>query len=292
MTGSIVCMYEPALTKQFYHGRTEAIRGATQQAKYLCETWWKKDSTSKEKLDALRAATVEHSRLTKEASIGLGFERHLFALKCIAERQCAMTGARKPRFFKSEAWKKLNHTVISTSNCGNPALRLFGFGPVVPDGFGIGYVIKADGLSYTVSSKHRQNRRYVRSLLKCLKEMEALLEPISAIEVEQRSTLLQVETMLHRKSQESSCTSYSDIWGENTPFKPKAGLTSSSSRPLTRSQSSVSGQYFATISERSSSLDFIRCGASRGGIVSVDILDFTDSPPSQMNASTKESIPE
>lgn len=28
------------------------------------------------------------------------------------------------------------------SNCGNPSLRLFGFGPVVRDGFGIGYIIK------------------------------------------------------------------------------------------------------------------------------------------------------
>ena len=28
--------------------------------------------------------------------------------------------------------------VISTSNCGNPALRLFGFGPVDRDGFGVG----------------------------------------------------------------------------------------------------------------------------------------------------------
>jgi hypothetical protein len=31
---------------------------------------------------------------------------------------------------------------LSTSICGNPALHLFGFGLVVADGFGIGYIIK------------------------------------------------------------------------------------------------------------------------------------------------------
>jgi hypothetical protein len=36
---------------------------------------------------------------------------------------------------------------MSTSNCGNPALRLFGFGPVAADGYGIGYIIKDDGIS-------------------------------------------------------------------------------------------------------------------------------------------------
>lgn len=41
-----------------------------------------------------------------------------------------------------QAWKKLSLNVISTSNCGNPSLRLFGFGPVCPQGFGIGYIIK------------------------------------------------------------------------------------------------------------------------------------------------------
>ena len=33
---------------------------------------------------------------------------------------------------------------------GNPALRLFGFGPVVSDGFGIGYIIKEEGLQVDI----------------------------------------------------------------------------------------------------------------------------------------------
>ena len=52
-----------------------------------------------------------------------------------------------PAIFTDHGWSILNASIMSTSNCGNPALRLFGFGPVAADGYGIGYIIKDDGVS-------------------------------------------------------------------------------------------------------------------------------------------------
>lgn len=52
-----------------------------------------------------------------------------------------------PALFHDQGYATLGHSTLSTSNCGNPALRLFGFGAVVPDGFGIGYIIKVRTLS-------------------------------------------------------------------------------------------------------------------------------------------------
>lgn len=52
-----------------------------------------------------------------------------------------------PAIFTDPGWQLLNTSILSTSNCGNPALRLFGFGPVAADGYGIGYIIKEDGIS-------------------------------------------------------------------------------------------------------------------------------------------------
>lgn len=52
-----------------------------------------------------------------------------------------------PEIFLDPGWQVLNTSILSTSNCGNPALRLFGFGPVAADGYGIGYIIKDDGIS-------------------------------------------------------------------------------------------------------------------------------------------------
>ena len=55
-----------------------------------------------------------------------------------------------PSIFTDHGWAILNTSIMSTSNCGNPALRLFGFGPVAADGYGIGYIIKDDGISVYV----------------------------------------------------------------------------------------------------------------------------------------------
>jgi len=209
--GKVVCTYEPVLTKAFYHGRTEAMRSATVQVKQLCEVWSDKKSSPADKLQALRVAALEHSRLVKEAARGYGVDRHLFALKCIAERN----GIRTPEFFESQAWKTLNHTILSTSNCGNPSLRLFGFGPVVPDGFGIGYVIKDYGLSFSVSTKHRQTERYVRSLNSILKELKHILTPTTNFQVEQRHSLT-----VFKHTDDVPTAAYDDVFGENTADFP------------------------------------------------------------------------
>ncbi|GKY99897.1 hypothetical protein MPSEU_000943300 [Mayamaea pseudoterrestris] len=216
--GKLVCTYEPVLTKMFYHGRTEAMRSATPQVRELCEIWCRKSSTTREKLQALRVATIEHARLVKDCAIGMGVDRHLFALKCIAERKdMAM-----PAFFQSQAWSMLNHTILSTSNCGNPALRLFGFGPVVPDGFGIGYIIKDHGVSYSVSSKHRQTLRYVHCLEATLKAMQELLTPMSNVRVEPRTSLRHIGEYMQQQPPSPAQTSYDDVYGETSSYIPRS----------------------------------------------------------------------
>jgi carnitine O-acetyltransferase len=245
--GKVVCAYEPVLTKGFYHGRTEAMRPATLEAKQLCEIWCKPSATPSQKEYALRHATQVHSQYVKECARGKGVDRHLFALKCIAEKN----GLPVPAFFQQEPWKMLNHTILSTSNCGNPSLRLFGFGPVVPDGLGIGYIIKDHGIQYSVSSKHRQTKRYVHTLDCILKEMGQLFKPSSNMQVPPSSsggsttsssragTVSSSAAAARRASDEETSRSgrrvkamipvdhmehdsYGDVWGELTPTVPPA----------------------------------------------------------------------
>jgi len=170
--GKIVSAYEPVMTKRYLHGRTEAMRSATPAAAAFCETWCSRFAAPGDKVRALRDALGEHSRLVGEAARGLGVDRHLYALQCTADRR----GRARPKFFESEPWRVLNHTVLSTSNCGNPSLRHFGFGAVVPDGFGVGYIIKDNSLHYSVSSKNRQTRRFVNVLACYLDEVHDMLE--------------------------------------------------------------------------------------------------------------------
>lgn len=211
--GEVVCTYEPVLTKAYFHGRTEAMRSAIPEVKELCELWCSSASSASspdEKIEALRCAIKAHSALVKESAAGKGVDRHLFSLKCMAEK----LNMPVPAFFESEAWELLNHTVLSTSNCGNPSLKLFGFGPVVPDGFGIGYIIKDSGLSFSVSSKHRQTQRYVYNLSSVLEEIQHLLEPISSVTVkQQQNPVAQEKPTQELVVKDIDDNDYGDLWG-------------------------------------------------------------------------------
>ncbi|KAL0083511.1 acyltransferase ChoActase/COT/CPT [Phycomyces blakesleeanus] len=171
--GKSECTYEPAMTKTFLHGRTEAIRSVTNASVNFVETYYSK-AADHDKLESLRKALKSHTNLTRQCAQGLGQDRHLFALECLWNRMNKDT--KKPLIFTDSGWKVLGHTMISTSNCGNPALRLFGFGPTVSDGFGIGYIIKEDGISFAASSKHRQTERLLKTLEKYLLDIQIMLQ--------------------------------------------------------------------------------------------------------------------
>jgi len=228
--GRVESTYEPAMTKMFLHGRTEAIRTVSDTSvefvRKFCE-----DVPAITKVDALRKACERHVAITKECAKGLGQDRHLYALFCIWQRQLdeetaggakgdigspngsgsfdgyssngdmddivgspsgrstysdegSIAGssgykqaspAHTPAIFQDAAWDKLNTTILSTSNCGNPSLRLFGFGPTSADGFGLGYIIKDDSISICCSSKHRQTKRFIDTLQNYFIEIRHLL---------------------------------------------------------------------------------------------------------------------
>ncbi|KAL5514087.1 hypothetical protein ACEPAG_2848 [Sanghuangporus baumii] len=188
--GRTECTYEPAMTKTFFHGRTEAIRTVQKESVEFTKTFFS-DATPSQKISALRKACERHVQLTKECSKGLGQDRHLYALYCLFQRELAdgkldvlpddpipsPTWPQRslPEIFTDPGWSLLSTSIISTSNCGNPALRLFGFGPVAADGYGIGYIIKDDGVSVCASSKHLQTRRFLDTLESYLREVQRLL---------------------------------------------------------------------------------------------------------------------
>ncbi|TNY21438.1 Choline/Carnitine o-acyltransferase-domain-containing protein [Rhodotorula diobovata] len=210
--GRIECVYEPAMTKSFLHGRTEAVRSVTPESVAFVKTFCS-EASPREKIDALRKACKVHTELTKACSKGLGQDRILYAMYCLAQQArerrkraiangeasgggggdssssdpdtdsedsevSAAIAARIPDLFKDPGYAQLGHSTLSTSNCGNVSLRLFGFGPVVGDGLGIGYIIKDDSISVVASSKHRQTQRYLDALQAYFVEVHRLLKQL------------------------------------------------------------------------------------------------------------------
>jgi carnitine O-acetyltransferase len=225
--GRIECVYEPAMTKAYYHGRTEAIRPVTDESVEFVRTFWG-EKPANNKVEALRKACEKHVQITKSCAKAQGHDRHLYALYCIWQRsldedyenstdidsvdRSASPGANSdnpslvnspsrrsvvsddgslstsgqghqvqhnmPSLFADSGWDKLNTTILSTSNCGNPSLRQFGFGPTSGEGFGIGYIVKDGSISICASSKHRQTARFIESLEAYFLEIRKLLRQI------------------------------------------------------------------------------------------------------------------
>ncbi|KAG8892297.1 hypothetical protein FRC01_014244 [Tulasnella sp. 417] len=80
-----------------------------------------------------------------------------------------------PAIFTDPGYGTLGTSILSTSNCGNPALRLFGFAPVAADGFGIGYIIKDDAISIAATSKHLQTKRLLATIQAYLLDAQRMI---------------------------------------------------------------------------------------------------------------------
>lgn len=103
---------------------------------------------------------------------GQGFDRHLFALRKLAEKS-----GKNPDIFQDPAYAMINHNILSTSTLSSPVVIAGGFGPVVDDGFGIGYMIQEKRLGVVVTSyrNHRSAKEYVNSLEASFKDIHKVL---------------------------------------------------------------------------------------------------------------------
>jgi len=120
------------------------------------------------------------------AKEGFGIDRHLYALYNLAKQQLQqISGYKLPEIFTDPAYSILRHDFLSTSNCGGYALSLFGFGAVVQDGFGIGYIIKDSCMHFNVTSfDSTKTSKFMYLLEQSLLEMGQLLAnkiPVRAI---------------------------------------------------------------------------------------------------------------
>ncbi|KAK6433188.1 carnitine O-acetyltransferase yat1 [Oleoguttula sp. CCFEE 5521] len=230
--GRMESTYEPAATKIYYHGRTEAIRPVTHESTDFVRCFWGGNPPAK-KVELLKKACEKHTAITKECAKAQGHDRHLYALSCLwqrqvdadnengsdgvstngyssptSEREVTTTDSPKrssmlssdessnsrspaprqqqqhqqqhalPAIFADAGWDRINNTILSTSNCGNPSLRHFGFGPTSGEGFGIGYIIKDGSVSICAASKHRQTKRFVDGIESYFLEIRKLIRMV------------------------------------------------------------------------------------------------------------------
>jgi carnitine O-palmitoyltransferase 2 len=151
---STVSTYESASTAAFKRGRTECIRSATKQSQDFTLIFDKPGASDEDKVKALLAATNKHAEVSKDAKMGQGVDRHLFALRKISEHK------KQPQdIFTDESYKTFGSNMISTSSLYSDALIGGGFGPVSP-GYGVGYASADDMMIFNISSWNVDGPRY------------------------------------------------------------------------------------------------------------------------------------
>jgi len=70
----------------------------------------------------------------------------------------------------------MRYDSMSTSNCGGYSLSSFGFGPVVPDGYGLGYIIKDKCMHFHITSFIKGNaKKYSTALEQSFEEIANLV---------------------------------------------------------------------------------------------------------------------
>jgi carnitine O-palmitoyltransferase 2 len=166
-----VSVYESASTSSFLRGRTETIRSCTPASTAFVAAMLQPGSSAEEQNRLLRAACAVHGDVTFAALTGKGIDRHLFALKQLA----ALQPEPLPPFFTNPAYLRMVHNTLSTSTLSSPALDGGGFGPVVADGYGIGYGIQDHGSGFSVTSYMDSLPAFGSALQDAVEDLQNLL---------------------------------------------------------------------------------------------------------------------
>jgi carnitine O-acetyltransferase len=144
--GFVGATYESIATRQFDHGRTEAMRVVTPEILQFVAAMQDAAASSADKIATLRAAADLHVRRAKACAEGQAPEQHLWELMLIQKRQGdALDVTEELTLFSSPGWLKMRHDYLSTSSLMSDVVTYFGFGSTSKDCIGVGYAVRSDG---------------------------------------------------------------------------------------------------------------------------------------------------
>ncbi|KAI9012971.1 acyltransferase ChoActase/COT/CPT [Gaertneriomyces semiglobifer] len=174
-------VYESASTRLFKHGRTETGRSLTKETWEFACAFDNDNILYDDKRSIFRKALAAQSAYMKDATFGKGIDRHMLGLRCMIKPE----EQGKAEIFNDAAFTKSMTFRLSSSNMSPGTWFYGGFGPVVPNGYGINYAIGKDSLKFSISSKlsckETDSFRYRDTLERTLKDMMILFPKRSEV---------------------------------------------------------------------------------------------------------------
>ncbi|CAG8487063.1 10864_t:CDS:2 [Paraglomus brasilianum] len=171
MYGTVRATYESAQTRKFQHGRTEVCRTTSVDSARWVKAMENPDVPIEEKAALGRKAIAAHVKYMSEAVEGFGCDRLLFGLRMLLKPD-----EPKPSIFTDPTYAKSTHWNLSTSQLSSEHFIGYGWGEVVPDGYGIAYMINNNWMNFNIVSKHLKNDHMWHYLRESAKEMREVFE--------------------------------------------------------------------------------------------------------------------
>ncbi|RDD45432.1 Carnitine O-acetyltransferase [Trichoplax sp. H2] len=162
---------------QVAYYKTEVIRSTSVESVEFINAFLSDSVSNDQKKALFRKAVEVHKKYALQASMGQGWDRHLFGMKIWALEN----GMETPAIFSDPTYNTLSQFKLSTSQVTLPTdTSVACFAPVVEDGYGISYNISSNFFIVSVTSFNSCSKtsatEFYNALIQTLNGIKLLLE--------------------------------------------------------------------------------------------------------------------
>ncbi|MEV6193999.1 choline/carnitine O-acyltransferase [Streptomyces sp. NPDC051920] len=177
--GRLGATYESIATRQYRHGRTEAMRVVTPEMLAFVAAMEDPAADTETRRAAFRAATEAHVARAKACQAGQVPEQHLWELELIQRRRGAELGVtEQPALYRTPGWSTMRDDYLSTSSAPSVNIQYFGFGSTSSQCIGVAYVLLPGRFNLYLSTPlavAEQMRTFADRLREAMDELRELL---------------------------------------------------------------------------------------------------------------------
>ncbi|WBW96461.1 choline/carnitine O-acyltransferase [Oceanirhabdus sp. W0125-5] len=160
--------------RRYFRGRTEVNRPVSKESVHFVKEFLKKEKSSEELCELMKAALDEHHRRVKLCQSGNGVNRYLYVLESVFNDYGKEMGIHeKPELFNTKAFKAIASNHLSTTSFGHPDMKYLYFPPVQEHGFGIYYFVGVE--SFMIITAFEEDvealENFIDNLQECIKGM-------------------------------------------------------------------------------------------------------------------------
>lgn len=164
--------------RRYFRGRTECNRPVSNSSIDFVKSFDEQDRSREQLVGMLHDALDEHHKRVKTCQAGNGVNRYMYVLEAVYEEFGDALGIKKrPKLFDTKAFSVMGSNHLSTTSFGHTDTKYLYFPPVIPEGFGIFYMV--DTTSFMIITAYEEKvdlmENFIQNLHISINEMLELI---------------------------------------------------------------------------------------------------------------------